>query len=380
MEATILWQQRVARGEDAGSFAWSVAFSPDGAQLVLGVGCCVLVVDAASSATLHTLGGHKGEINAVAFAVDGKRFASGGSDKQVILWAASGELLRRFTHSGSVQALAFNPRTHVLASGAAEELGFWTEEDYKETHASSFGSLRSSSSLLRSKVLSGLLGSRASRGPQASSPDANANAAGEGEAPSSSSAPGSSSTTTSETRSHKALPFTGKTRVSSKVCGLAWNDDGRRLVSGELCGFEQITRFCPWGLLLSASWELDISISQALDESIIFLLLSGLLVVRDDEGNKLWKHQFKAAVWTVAWRPRQCHQRGAEPESKGEGEEEVVIACTFEPKFWLLAEEGNKVVSSTTLSGEPLNVAFAPGGESPLCFSRQVDHWSPLFS
>ncbi|KAL8449041.1 hypothetical protein Emed_003393 [Eimeria media] len=329
MEATILWQQRVARGEDAGSFAWSVAFSPDGAQLALGVGCCVLVVDAASSATLHTLAGHKGEINAVAFAADGKRFASGGSDKQVILWTASGELLRRFTHSGSVQALAFNPRTHVLASGAAEELGLWSEENHKETHASSFGSLRSSSSLLRSRVLSGLLGSRTSRGPQASSSDANANAAGEGEGgpPSSSSACTSSSTNTSETRNHTGLPHTGKIRVSSKVCGLAWNEDGRRLLSGHF---------------------------------------SGLLVVRDDEGNKLWKHQFKAAVWTVAWRPRHSHQRETESENKSEREEEeeeVVIACTFEPKLWLLAQDGNQIISSTTLSGEPLNIAFSPGGE-----------------
>ncbi|KAL8275962.1 hypothetical protein Esti_000078 [Eimeria stiedai] len=253
MEATILWQQRVARGEDAGSFAWSIAFSPDGAQLVLGVGWCVLVVDAASSATLHTLAGHKGEINAVAFAADGKRFASGGSDKQVILWTASGELLRRFTHSGSVQALAFNPRTHVLASGAAEELGFWSEENHKETHASSFGSLRSSSRHF-----------------------------------------------------------------------------------------------------------------------------SGLLVVRDEEGAKLWKHQFKAAVWTVAWRPRQPHRRGAEANSKYEDEEDVVVACTFEPKLWLLAENGDKIISSTILAGDPLNVAFAPGGEYFLmaAVGEAVSVWS----
>lgn len=77
MEAAILWRQRVVRGDDAGTIAWSVACSPDGAQLVLGVGCCVLIVDATSGDTLHTLAGHKGNVNAVAFASDGKRFASG---------------------------------------------------------------------------------------------------------------------------------------------------------------------------------------------------------------------------------------------------------------------------------------------------------------
>ncbi|KAL8435801.1 hypothetical protein ACSSS7_002178 [Eimeria intestinalis] len=342
MEATILWQQRLARGEDAGSFAWSVAFSPDGAQLVLGVGCCVLVADAASGATLHTLAEHKGEINAVAFAADGKRFASGGSDKQVILWAASGELLRRFTHSGSVQALAFNPRTHVLASGAAEELGFWSEENHKETHAVMFGGLRSSSSLLRSKVLSNLLSSRNSRGaPGGSSSDANAHAseAGGGEGGPSRSTSQLSSISTSEARSHKALVPTGKIRVSSKVCGIAWNEDGRLLVSGHL---------------------------------------SGLLVVRDEEGNKLCKHQFKAAVWTVAWRPRPPHQREAEAESKDEGDEDIVLACTFEPKLWLVAGNGKSIISSTTLSAEPLHVAFAPGGDYFLmsAVGEAVSLWS----
>lgn len=77
MEGNLLWRQRVARGNDAGTILWSVACSPDGRQLVLGVGCCVLLVDADSGETLQTLAGHKGNVNAVAFASDGKRFASG---------------------------------------------------------------------------------------------------------------------------------------------------------------------------------------------------------------------------------------------------------------------------------------------------------------
>lgn len=77
MEASLLWRQRIARGNDAGTIVWSVAFSPDGTQLALGVGSCVVVIDAGSGDTLHTLAGHKGNVNAVAFAADGTRFASG---------------------------------------------------------------------------------------------------------------------------------------------------------------------------------------------------------------------------------------------------------------------------------------------------------------
>lgn len=77
MEGTIIWRQRAARGDDAGIILWSIACSPDSSRLVLGVGCCVLLVDAESGDTLHTLAGHKGNVNTVAFACNGEQFASG---------------------------------------------------------------------------------------------------------------------------------------------------------------------------------------------------------------------------------------------------------------------------------------------------------------
>ena len=77
MEGTIVWRQRVAVGDDTGVTLWSIDCSPDGAWLVLGVGRCVLLVDAESGETVQTLAGHKGDVNAVAFASNGSRFASG---------------------------------------------------------------------------------------------------------------------------------------------------------------------------------------------------------------------------------------------------------------------------------------------------------------
>lgn len=77
MEGSLVWRQRAARGEDAGVTLWSVACSPDGSRLVLGVGLCVLLVDAESGDTLQTLAGHKGNVNVIAYASNGKQFASG---------------------------------------------------------------------------------------------------------------------------------------------------------------------------------------------------------------------------------------------------------------------------------------------------------------
>jgi intraflagellar transport protein 122 len=52
------------------------------------VGARVLVYDAADGELLHSLKGHKAAVYAVAFAANGKRFASGGADKTVIIWTS----------------------------------------------------------------------------------------------------------------------------------------------------------------------------------------------------------------------------------------------------------------------------------------------------
>ncbi len=69
------------------SYALSGAFSSEGNQLLLGTwNRAVHLYDLANGQLLHTFRGHRGKIQALAFAPDGAYFASGAEDGQVKMW------------------------------------------------------------------------------------------------------------------------------------------------------------------------------------------------------------------------------------------------------------------------------------------------------
>lgn len=65
---------------------YSVCFHPEGIQLIVGAYDKVLVYEPNEGTLVETLTGHKDTVYAVAYANDGKKFASGGADKCVIVW------------------------------------------------------------------------------------------------------------------------------------------------------------------------------------------------------------------------------------------------------------------------------------------------------
>lgn len=69
----------------------------------------MLLYQSASFSLLRPLCGHSDTVHCLAFSKDGKRFASGGADKRVVIWLANGDGEKKYTHSSSLQCLSFNP-------------------------------------------------------------------------------------------------------------------------------------------------------------------------------------------------------------------------------------------------------------------------------
>lgn len=96
--------------------------------MLIAVGNRILVYDATDGDLLHSLKGHRDYVYAVAYSRDGKRFASGGADKTIIIWTSKCEGILKYSHNDSIQCLAYNPVTQQLASATASDFGLWSPE------------------------------------------------------------------------------------------------------------------------------------------------------------------------------------------------------------------------------------------------------------
>jgi WD40 repeat protein len=134
----LLWDTSAGRAAfsfpaPAGRWACGVAFSPDGKLLAASSGnfndyrdsrpADIAVWDTATGKEVHTLKGHRNDVDAVAFSPDGKRLASGGRDAVLKLWDVdAGTQVREFKgHTGIIQCLAFSPDGKTLASGSWDQ-------------------------------------------------------------------------------------------------------------------------------------------------------------------------------------------------------------------------------------------------------------------
>eukprot|EP00158_Paraphelidium_tribonemae_P008633 Partr_v1_DN28634_c0_g2_i3_m49606 putative Intraflagellar transport 122 homolog (Chlamydomonas) len=134
MKAALLWGDNVVDKNGAKQTIYDLAFSPDGALLLVACSDLVLVYDAVAGSLRNTIRTHKEPVYAVSFSADGKRFASGGADKTVIIWDASNmESIIKYTHSDSVQCLAHNPVTGQATSGSYTDYGLWSPEQKSVT-------------------------------------------------------------------------------------------------------------------------------------------------------------------------------------------------------------------------------------------------------
>lgn len=79
------------------SSIYDLAFSPDGALLMVAADNKIYVYDITDGSLIQTLKGHKETVLCLAYAHDGKRFASGSADKQVIIWTNKMEGILKFS-------------------------------------------------------------------------------------------------------------------------------------------------------------------------------------------------------------------------------------------------------------------------------------------
>ena len=101
----------------------SVAFSPDGTQIVSGsVDYTLKVWDAQTGKAALTLAGHSDDVTSVAFSPDGTRIVSGSRDKTLKLWdAQTGQATLTLSgHRLMVNAVAFSPDGTRIVSGSQD--------------------------------------------------------------------------------------------------------------------------------------------------------------------------------------------------------------------------------------------------------------------
>ncbi|XP_014246043.1 intraflagellar transport protein 122 homolog [Cimex lectularius] len=128
MRTLLKWVDKVCDRDKQEQCVSSLCFNPDGTQLVAAAGQMVLVYDTTNGSLIQPLKGHKDNVYAVDYSNDGKRFASGSGDKNVIIWSNKLEGVLKYSHGDAVQCLRFNPISTHLASCGGSELVLWSPE------------------------------------------------------------------------------------------------------------------------------------------------------------------------------------------------------------------------------------------------------------
>lgn len=131
MRSVLVWVAQLKEGEES-LCVHDAAFRPDGEVLAIAAGNTVQVYSA-DGKLVQSLKGHKDTVYSVSWARDGESFASGGADKQVIVWGGTpfeGKL--KYPHSESIQRVAYNPTSPLVLSCTNIDFGLWSP-DYKKS-------------------------------------------------------------------------------------------------------------------------------------------------------------------------------------------------------------------------------------------------------
>lgn len=128
MRSKLLWTDKIQSPIGTKLPIYALAFSPSQSHLILSAGSDLLLYDTNEGELLQTLKAHKDSILSLCYSFDGKKIVTGGADKLVVIWSWKGEGLLKYTHSDGVGAVAFNPVTGGIVSGAGSDFGIWSTD------------------------------------------------------------------------------------------------------------------------------------------------------------------------------------------------------------------------------------------------------------
>jgi len=130
MKAITKWIDQLPNPDGEKLRVASVDFKFDGTELAVCAGQAVLLYQCnGDGKLLKQLKGHKQKVYTVSYSKDGRRLASGGADNCTIIWSEEGRGLLKFSHTESVQVVAYNPVHDLLASCSISDFGFWSSKE-----------------------------------------------------------------------------------------------------------------------------------------------------------------------------------------------------------------------------------------------------------
>ncbi len=135
MDVAIYQRDDPVRQSHYANYVTSIALSPDGQLMVVGMGNRQVSLWEMSTRTLlSVLTGHTSPVWSVAFSPDGKLLASGSGDNEIILWDREHNWLSTFlptsgVHKARIDSLAFSTDGKLLASGGDVGLVLWNVAD-----------------------------------------------------------------------------------------------------------------------------------------------------------------------------------------------------------------------------------------------------------
>ncbi|XP_068714789.1 intraflagellar transport protein 122 homolog isoform X2 [Montipora foliosa] len=125
---TQIWFDKVRDRSKQAQWIYDLVFNPDGSLILAAAGHLILVYDPVEGELVDILKGHKDTVYCLSCECTGKRFASGGADKNVIIWTSKLEGILKYSHNDSIQCLAYNPVTQHLASCTSNDFGLWSPD------------------------------------------------------------------------------------------------------------------------------------------------------------------------------------------------------------------------------------------------------------